>query len=142
VRNLLFIFIFPAIFFTSCSTSHVSITDIEYRWPNDWYLKSTQKLYSGKVLGYRDGTRQLYYRAFFKKGRLDGPRIRWYRNGKIYIRTNYKMGIKHGPEEWWYRNGNKWGEREFDNGEVIEGSYELWKKNGEVVFDWLADEYD
>ncbi|MDB4711144.1 MAG: hypothetical protein GWP42_09960 [Verrucomicrobiales bacterium] len=61
-------------------------------------------MYSGKVLGYKDGTRQLYYRACFIKGRLDGPGIRW------------------------YRNGNKWGEREFDNVEVIEGSYELWKK--------------
>ena len=33
-----------------------------------------------------------------------------------------------GPGIRWYRNGNKWGEREFDNVEVIEGSYELWKK--------------
>lgn len=41
-----------------------------------------------------------------------------------------------------FRNGNKWGEWEINIGEVIEGSYELWEKNGEVVFDWLADEYD
>ena len=142
VRNIAFIFIIPVVVFTACTNRHVNLTDIEFRWPNDLYLKSTQKLYSGKILGYRDGTKQLYYSACVKNGKLDGPRIRLYSNGKTFMRTEFKNGRRHGLEEWWHKNGNRWGRWEFNNGEVIEGSYELWEENGEVVFDWLADEYD
>ena len=142
MRNFLFILIISTAFVAGCATRQVNFNELDFRWPNHWYLKSTQKLYSGEVLGYREGTKELIYSADVKNGRFEGELIRWYGNGKMYKRTHYKRGKQHGLDEWWHKNGNKWGKWEFDNGTEVDGTFELWEENGEAVFDWLADEYD
>lgn len=140
MRKFLFILIISAAFTCGCSTKEVSFSDLDFRWPNDWYIKSTQKLYSGKVLRYREGTKELIYSADIINGRYEGEVISWYGNEVMFKRTRYRGGRRHGLEEWWHKNGNKWGEWEFSDGTEVDGTYELWQENGEPVFDWLADE--
>ena len=142
VVRFFFILIISAALTSGCATKHVNFTELDFRWPNDWYIKSTQKLYSGKVIGYKEGTKEVIYRADIKNGQFDGEVIRWHNNGQMFRRTHYKVGRKHGLDEWWHENGNKWGQWEFHNGIEVDGTFELWHENGEVVFDWLSDEYE
>ena len=142
VRNYLFILTISSALTAGCATKQVSFSELDFRWPNDWYIKSTQKLYSGKVIRYRKGTKELIYSANIKNGQYEGEVISWYPNGKMSRRTRYKGGRRHGLDEWWHTTGNKWGEWKFHNGTEVDGTYELWHENGDAVFDWLADEYD
>jgi antitoxin component YwqK of YwqJK toxin-antitoxin module len=134
----------------------VNENDLEYR-EGFWYLKKSNILYTGKVLGWHDNG-QKFKEANYKEGKKHGLELTYhYNNGKRWSEINYKEGKRDGLETWWSKNGQKGMEGEYkdgkkqgvwtewhDNGtksfeikfkdhEVVDGSRKLWNKKGELV---------
>ena len=86
-----------------------------------FWLFKTFKL-TGICYGYYD-TGKIYYKANYKKGKLDSEYITYYENGKISCKANFKNSLKHGERIIYHNNGIIYHKENYKNDELI---YKEW----------------
>jgi len=107
-----------------------------------YYKKFTERPFTGKVTGRSQG--------WFRRGKKDGPWVRFYKNGQIDTKANFKDSELEGPyivyhkngqlqEKGNYKNSKKEGPWVFyhDNGRLRrKGTYKDGKEEGPWVYYW------
>ena len=78
------------------------------------------------------GNGQLWSRANYKDGNLDGLCEEWSRDGKLRSRANYKNGKRDGLREFWYDNGQQWLRETYKDGNR-DGLCNEWDEKGNLV---------
>jgi hypothetical protein len=89
----------------SC-TRQVIITEAEIK-PDILYLEGDLKPFTGKCVVVYSDTSLVKEKFTYKKGRLHGEAISWYKNGNIRRKGYYEHGMISGKWEFWDAAGNK-----------------------------------
>lgn len=127
MKNLIY-FLLILIAFTSCSHSHVVITDNEI--PEEvFYLADQLKPFSGECIIYFDNTEIVKEKMTFKKGILHGTMTSYYKNGNIRRQGTFVDGKIEGKWDSWYQNGKKQYTAYFSN-DTLNGEYMEWYATG------------
>ena len=102
---VLLVLLFPAL----ALGGEVAMDDLVYR-EGLFYPKFSEVPFTGKTTGKEQGS--------FKKGKLDGPWVWYYDNGKLRAKGKYKNDAKDGPWVEYNRDGTVW---EKDTGTYKDG---------------------
>ncbi|MCK9437123.1 MAG: hypothetical protein M0Q12_07955 [Synergistaceae bacterium] len=130
-----------------------------YEWYENGNLKSeiyyTEDNINGKVsLWYEDGQKQIdatylkgmknglitewyangnnRYEMSYVADKKEGKEFVWFENGLIQQETEYQQGNKHGVLKEWYSNGTLKDSIYYSNNVIANGTYNLYKENGEI----------
>ncbi|MBN2611759.1 MAG: toxin-antitoxin system YwqK family antitoxin [Bacteroidales bacterium] len=93
------------------------------------YVEDKLSLYTGKcrvVYSDTDLTKEI---LSFRKGKLQGDAVYFYKNGKLKWKGTYKNGFISGTWEYWNENGEKLYEVNYHN-DTLEGVFKSWYPNG------------
>ena len=105
-------------------------------YSSDGHLFTQGNYVDGKRDGvhknYFENSKQIHKIHIFKKGKLVGQNITYFKNGGVEKKASYKNDRKHGASTWYFAN-SKIVERvmQFSNG-VASGIGLLYYKNGNV----------
>ena len=95
------------------------------------YINNKITPYTGKCkVVYNDSksTKEIFS---FRKGRLNGDAVYYYKNGKLKWKGEYKEGNIAGKWEFWNENGMKIYEVHYDN-DTLDGNFISWYSSGKV----------
>ncbi len=121
----------------SCSQRKIIIS--EDQLPDDiFYLKDEIKPYTGKCFVYFINTTTVKEELTFKDGLLNGPRISYYKDGKIKRSGNYSNGNLDGKWKGFDEKGNMIFEVQYKNDSLI-GKYFSWYPTGVIKEKGLYD---
>lgn len=142
-----------SIFFTSCSSKPVEVSDIT--WRDDIpYKKGDTKPFTGTIVwlssegeiekkigfkkGIADGTVETFYengklneKYYLKNGKLDGLYIENYDNGQKMSESFYIRDKEEGIHKMWYEDGKIRSIENWKNGEK-NGEYTEWHENSKI----------
>ena len=88
-----------------------------------YYQKSSDVPFTGNVTGKKQGE--------IKKGKREGPWVRYYKNGQLSSKGTYKNGKQEGPWVLYHKNGKAWIKVTYKDAKQ-DGPYVEYDKNGQV----------
>ena len=94
-----------------------------------YYQKLSDVPFTGNVTGKKQGE--------IKKGKREGPWVRYYKNGQLMSKGTYKSGKQEGSWVIYHRNGKVRIKGPYKNGKQ-EGPWVLYHKNGKA---WIKVTY-
>ena len=117
-----------------CGEKHegISLDELQNRGKNGYFEKNQEVGYTGKVFKLHENG-QIELKGQLIKGKFDGLKVRWYRNGQKMHEVSFKGGHLDGLEVWWDKNGQKKSELKYQKGKLVEGSEKYWNSEGEPV---------
>ena len=102
----------------------VNLNDLVIR-DGVFYKKSSQVPFTGKTMGNPQRT--------FRHGKIHGPYVEFWYDGRLSDKGTYKNGKREGPWVGYYENGQVWSEGDFKNGKE-EGPWVDYHENGQLWF--------
>lgn len=117
-------------FFSACTSSEV-VMDESYIQADRFYYQKSLTPFTGTVVVYYKGSKQVKERRNYKEGLLNGLCTVYFKSGQLRIKGNYKDGLCEGLWEKWYENGAKECAVNY-KADQLDGAYTTWLPDGTI----------